>query len=62
MKKYGVRRKEDYGGYWIFVNSVSSDIDGKFGTDDINEAYKFMSYFGSQIQRGYELEVFEKGL
>jgi len=57
MKKYGVRNPQTEYVYFAvgewYPNCV--DKDSKFGTNDINEAYRFTNYYIST-----QLEVFEK--
>jgi len=61
MKKYGVRDTQP----WIYVVPTTEwadvfhhckDTDGKFGTDDINEAYRFCQNYSDKPG----VEVFEK--
>jgi len=63
MKKYGVRELKTetnpkpyvYYAEWAEWASRCQDEDKKFGTDDINDAYRFMAKYNCTY-----LEVFEK--
>jgi len=63
MKKYGVReiKKTSDGVHYIYFAEKQwahcKDEDKKFGTDDINEAYRFMASYCSKF-----IEVFEKDI